>query len=188
MHVKVHDLLRGSVPTIIHPKPLSEAEAPAISIEQAEIQPRFELEPAATSSGKVDQTLRVKGQEGSHLEITRQIQLYTTNPLLKHPLVSPVLAYLGGLPPLFVIASDREALRDEIIYTLVSLTAVRQCLCTLGLTSASNTSAHRAADPSKYPVSEETKRLYPALAGVEGRIRPTTVHLQVYDGACQNQL
>ena len=184
MHLKVHDLLRGSVPTIIHPNPLSEAEAPAISTEQAEIQPRFELEPAATSSGKLDQTLRVKAQEGSHLEITRQIQLYTTNALLKHPLVSPVLAYLGGLPPLFVIASDREALRDEIIYTLVSLTAVRHRPGTLGLTSASN-SAHRAADPSKYPVSEETKRLYPALAGIEGRLRPTTVHLQVYDGACQ---
>jgi len=187
MHLKVHDLLRGSVGTTIRPKPLSEAEAPAISAEQPEIQPRFELEPATTSSGKLDQTLRVKGQDGNHLEITHQIQLYTTNPLLKHPLVSPVLAYLGGLPPLFVIASDREALRDEIIYTLVNLTAVRWCLSTLGLTSASD-SAHRAADPSKYPVSEETKRLYPALAGVERRMRPTTVHLQVYDGACPNQL
>jgi len=187
MHLKVHDLLRGSVGTTIRTKPLSEAEAPAIGAQQPEIQPRFVLEPATTSSGKLDQTLRVKGQGGNHLEITHQIQLYTTNPLLKHPLVSPVLAYLGGLPPLFVIASDREALRDEIIYTLVNLTAVRWRLSTLGLTSASD-SAHRAADPSKYPVSEETKRLYPALAGVERRMRPTTVHLQVYDGACPNQL
>jgi hypothetical protein len=183
MHLKVHGLLRGSVRNSISPKPLSEAEAPAISAEQPEIQPRFELEPATTSSGKFDQTVRVKGQDGNHLEITHQIQLYTTNPLLKHPLVSPVLAYLGGLPPLFVIASDREALRDEIIYTLVNLTS-KMILSTVGLTSAFD-SAHRAADPSKYPVSEETKRLYPAVAGVEGRMRPTKVHLQVYDGVSQ---
>lgn len=32
------------------------------------------------------------------------------------PLVSPVLGYLGGLPPLLVIASDAEVLRDEIVY------------------------------------------------------------------------
>ena len=43
-------------------------------------------------------------------------------------------------------------------------------------------SAHRAADPAKYPVSEEAKRLYPALVGVERRMKPTVVHLQVYDG------
>ena len=63
--------------------------------------------------------IQVEGIDGNSFGITRQIQLYTTNELLKHPLVSPVLAYLGGLPPLFVIASDREVLRDEIIYTLV---------------------------------------------------------------------
>ena len=38
-----------------------------------------------------------------------------------HPLVSPALGYLGGLPPLFVVASDREVLRDEIIFMLVVL-------------------------------------------------------------------
>jgi acetyl esterase/lipase len=61
--------------------------------------------------------MRVKGKDGNPVEITRQIQLYTRNAMLKHPLVSPVLAYLGGLPPLFFIASDREVLRDEIIFT-----------------------------------------------------------------------
>jgi hypothetical protein len=49
-------------------------------------------------------------------------------------------------------------------------------------------SAHRAANPAKYPVSEETKRLYPALAGVERRMKPTTVHLQVYDGMSPSYL
>lgn len=48
-----------------------------------------------------------------------QFQFYAENRLLRHPLVSPVLAYLGGLPPLFFVAGDGEVLRDEIIYTWV---------------------------------------------------------------------
>ena len=64
--------------------------------------------------------MRVTGENGMPVEIRQQIQLYTTNDLMIHPLVSPTLAYLGGLPPLFVIASDREVLRDEIVYTSVS--------------------------------------------------------------------
>ena len=63
--------------------------------------------------------VRVTGQDGVPVEIPHQIQLYTTNDLLTHPLVSPALAYLGGLPPLFVVASDREVLRDEIVFTSV---------------------------------------------------------------------
>ena len=63
--------------------------------------------------------MRVTGEDGAPVEIPHQIQLYTTNDLLTHPLVSPALAYLGGLPPLFVVASDREVLRDEIVYTSV---------------------------------------------------------------------
>lgn len=31
------------------------------------------------------------------------------------------MGYLGGLPPLFVIASDAEVLRDEILYVWVVL-------------------------------------------------------------------
>ncbi|KAH8984794.1 Alpha/Beta hydrolase protein [Lactarius hatsudake] len=104
--------------------------------------------------------VRVTGEDGVPVEIRQQIQLYTTNDLLMHPLVSPALAYLGGLPPLFVIASDREVLRDEILFT-----------------------AHRAANPEKYPVSEEVKKLYPAYKGIESRMKPTMVHLQVYDDA-----
>ena len=110
----------GCIHGTVKPEPSSEAKAPAITAGQRDIQPKFELDsetPAA--SEELDQTIRVEGMDGNSSEITRQIQLYTTNKLLKHPLVSPVLAYLGGLPPLFVIASDREVLRDEIIYTLV---------------------------------------------------------------------
>jgi acetyl esterase/lipase len=53
--------------------------------------------------------------------VESQIQLYCPNNLLAHPLISPALGYLGGLPPLLVIASDKEVLRDEIVYLFVSL-------------------------------------------------------------------
>jgi len=46
-----------------------------------------------------------------------QFQFYAENRFLRHPLVSPALAYLGGLPPLFFIAGNGEVLRDEIVYT-----------------------------------------------------------------------
>jgi len=51
----------------------------------------------------------------TYYQVKSQIQLYTTNNLLTHPLVSPINAYLGGLPPLFIMASDKEVLRDEIV-------------------------------------------------------------------------
>lgn len=54
---------------------------------------------------------------GETIEVREQLHFYATNSLLAHPLVSPVMAYLGGLPPLFFIAGDKEVLRDEIIYT-----------------------------------------------------------------------
>ncbi|EPQ55203.1 lipase/ esterase, partial [Gloeophyllum trabeum ATCC 11539] len=106
------------------------------------------------------QTIRIKTESGETLTIEHQVHLYTTNNLLPHPLVSPILGYLGGLPPLFIVASDKEVLRDEIIYA-----------------------AHKAAKPDKYPVKEETRRLYPALEDIESCYGPTNVHLQVYDDA-----
>jgi hypothetical protein len=54
--------------------------------------------------------------EGEKIAIDTQIQLYATNAQLNHPWVSPALGYLGGLPPLLIIAGDNEVLRDEIIY------------------------------------------------------------------------
>ncbi|KAI0260172.1 hypothetical protein BC834DRAFT_902176 [Gloeopeniophorella convolvens] len=105
-----------------------------------------------------NQSVWLETPEGEKVEVTQQIQLYAPNGLLRHPLVSPALSYLGGLPPLFFIAGDREVLRDEIIYA-----------------------AHRAAHPDQYPVSEETKKMYPAFESIETHLRPTPVHLQVYD-------
>jgi acetyl esterase/lipase len=53
---------------------------------------------------------------GELVTVRSQLQLYCPNHLLAHPLISPVTSYLGGLPPLFVMASDKEVLRDEILY------------------------------------------------------------------------
>jgi acetyl esterase/lipase len=63
----------------------------------------------------------MKLSTGEDVEVSEQVHFYTVNSLLKHPLVSPVTGYLGGLPPLLFIAGDEEVLRDEIIYTLVPL-------------------------------------------------------------------
>ncbi|KAI6046335.1 hypothetical protein EDC04DRAFT_2630038 [Pisolithus marmoratus] len=109
---------------------------------------------------KEDQTIRLQTSSGEILVIDSQIHLYTQNSLLRHPLVSPALSYLGGLPPIMMIAGDKELLRDEIIYC-----------------------AHKAAAPSQFPVNDSAREMYPPLVGIEGRHRPTPVHLQVYDDA-----
>ena len=71
---------------------------------------------------KADQTIRLETKSGEMLTVEYQLQFYTPNSLIFHPLVSPVLSYLGGLPPLLFIASEKEALRDEIIYWWVVAT------------------------------------------------------------------
>ncbi|KAH7329803.1 hypothetical protein B0J17DRAFT_679742 [Rhizoctonia solani] len=100
--------------------------------------------------------------DGQMKTVKSQIQFYAQNHQLTHPLVSPALGFLGGLPPLFVLASDKEVLRDEIIYI-----------------------AHKAAHPDRYPVKPETKELLPSLKDIESkRYKSTKVHLQVYDETC----
>ena len=59
--------------------------------------------------------------DGKAVTVDKQLQFYTPNNLILHPLVSPALGYLGGLPPLFIMAGDKEVLRDEIIFLLVFL-------------------------------------------------------------------
>ncbi|KAG2347393.1 alpha/beta-hydrolase [Suillus weaverae] len=107
---------------------------------------------------KEDQAIRLLTNSGELLVIEEQVHMYAQNSLLGHPLVSPALSYLGGLPPLLFIVSDKEVLRDEAIY-----------------------SAHKAAYPSRYPLKKEVRSLYPPLKGIEDRFSPTAVHLQVYD-------
>ncbi|EJD08016.1 alpha/beta-hydrolase [Fomitiporia mediterranea MF3/22] len=107
-----------------------------------------------------DKVLRARKNDGGILEVKDQVHMYAPNNLLRHPLVSPALSYLGGLPPLLVFAGDGEVLRDEIIYT-----------------------AHKAAHPKCYPVHPETRKMYPKFKGIEEHSKPTKVHLQVYDNA-----
>ncbi|THH33032.1 hypothetical protein EUX98_g1144 [Antrodiella citrinella] len=96
--------------------------------------------PIVNSDREGNQTIKCTAADGQVITIDDQIHLYAPNYLLTHPLISPVVSYLGGLPPLFVIASDKEVLRDEVIFF-----------------------AHKAAHADKYTVSEETRKLYPAL-------------------------
>ena len=91
------------------------------------------------------------------LQITTQIQIYAPNHLLAHPLVSPALANLKGLPPLLVLVSDKESLRDEGIFV-----------------------AHRAA--GKGEMRKEIEMAYPEMFVGQEDWGAGTVHLQVYDG------
>ncbi|KAI9441922.1 hypothetical protein H4582DRAFT_1811008 [Lactarius indigo] len=106
----------------------------------------------------VNRGIVLHAADGEVLEVPQQVQLYAPNGLLRHPLVSPALSYLGGLPPLLFTAGDREVLRDEIIFT-----------------------AHRAAHPERFPVPNDTNDLYPTHKHVGKHMRPTPVHIQVYD-------
>ncbi|RPB04115.1 alpha/beta-hydrolase [Choiromyces venosus 120613-1] len=103
--------------------------------------------------------------DGNLMTLKDQIHMYTTNDLIDHPLVSPVLqSTLGGLPPLLIIAGGGEILRDEQIYI-----------------------AHKTANPDKYPtwpghlIKDPSGRQQAALAK---NYPPTKVWLQVYDGCC----
>lgn len=94
--------------------------------------------------------------------IKDQIQMYASNYLISHPLVSPVLSpTLGGLPPLLILTGGGELLRDEQIYL-----------------------AHKAANPSKYPPGEAYLDEYPEARALIHKYRPTDVQLQVWDDLC----
>ncbi|KAH9240435.1 hypothetical protein K456DRAFT_1746225 [Colletotrichum gloeosporioides 23] len=96
--------------------------------------------------------------DGKPTTVKDQIQMYTTNALLSHPMVSPIMQpTLGGLPPLLIMVGGGEVLRDEQIYL-----------------------AHKCANPSKYtpPNLDEA-----AMRQVE-QYKPTDVQLQVWDDLC----
>lgn len=100
--------------------------------------------------------------DGNMVGIKDQIQMYTTNQLISHPLVSPVLTpTLGGLPPLLILTGGGELLRDEQIYL-----------------------AHKAANPTKYTPGEAYLNEYPEARGLIAKHRPTKVQLQVWDDLC----
>ncbi|KAG8901770.1 hypothetical protein FRB99_005108 [Tulasnella sp. 403] len=137
-----------------HPSTISEMKQAFVTIQDGPSPPDIQktVVPGDAATLLVD---------GKTVTIHSQIQFYAMNSQLVHPLVSPALGYLGGLPPCLFIASDKELLRDEIIYT-----------------------AHKAAHPAEYPIKEESRDLYPALENINDRFGPTDVHLQVYDETC----
>lgn len=100
--------------------------------------------------------------DGKMVEILDQIQMYATNQLLAHPLVSPVLqTSLGGLPPLLIQTGGGELLRDEQIYL-----------------------AHKAANPAKYAPSDRCLDEYDPHRETLKKYPPTQVHLQVWEDLC----
>ncbi len=100
--------------------------------------------------------------DGKMVEIKDQIQLYTTNQLISHPLVSPALQpSLGGLSPLLILTGGGEILRDEQIYL-----------------------AHKAANPSQYPPGEAYLDEYPEGRETIDKWKPTDVQLQVWEDLC----
>jgi acetyl esterase/lipase len=79
--------------------------------------PGVEATPSLSGEALLNnQGISLEARTGEILTVDQQIHLYAQNSLLLHPLISPVMSYLGGLPPLLIIASDKEVLRDEIIY------------------------------------------------------------------------
>ena len=100
--------------------------------------------------------------DGKIVEIKDQIQMYTTNQLISHPLVSPILQpSLGGLPPLLVMTGGAELLRDEQIYL-----------------------AHKAANPRKYLPGNVHLFRYPGASDIVAKWKPTNVQLQIWDDLC----
>lgn len=102
--------------------------------------------------------------DGKMVQIKDQIQMYTTNDLVSHPLVSPALQpSLGGLPPLLILVGGGEMLRDEQIYL-----------------------AHKAANPAKYAPGDVFLDEYPEeqRRSQVNKWKPTDVQLQVWDDLC----
>ena len=100
--------------------------------------------------------------DGKLVVLKDQIQMYTTNQLLSHTLVAPVLQpSLGGLPPLLILTGGGEILRDEQIYL-----------------------AHKAADPERYPPGDAYLNEYDPDRTLVQKYKPTYVQLQVWEDLC----
>lgn len=97
--------------------------------------------------------------DGNTVHLKEQMQLYATNQLVFHPLVSPVLQpSLGGLPPLLVLTGGGEVLRDEQIYL-----------------------AHKAADPLAFRLASHDSDSDDQILN---KYSSTPVQLQVWEDLC----
>ncbi|KAI9807582.1 MAG: hypothetical protein M1825_005522 [Sarcosagium campestre] len=122
----------------------------------------------AEDSGKPGNTVPGPGHDlsimidGAMVHIKDQIQMYATNQLISHPLVSPILQpSLGGLPPLLILTGGGEVLRDEQIYL-----------------------AHKAANPTKYPPGDAYLDLDATARETISKWKGTYVQLQVWEDCC----
>lgn len=131
---QVHNSIRSRVREVVRmDKQPADPEAASSAVQDASASRGVDHEFLVASSGQTlhlgstaalpvpdsavrDQTISLRTATGKLLKIEEQVQMYTPNYLLTHPLVSSVLSYLGGLPPLLIIVSDKEVIRDEIIY------------------------------------------------------------------------
>ncbi|KAI0968160.1 hypothetical protein F4678DRAFT_443474 [Xylaria arbuscula] len=118
------------------------------------------LDAGASIKSRAETTYLSMNLDGKEVLLKDQIQMYATNELLSHPLVSPIMQpSLGGLPPLLIMTGGGEILRDEQIYL-----------------------AHKCADPEKYPPGD----IYMNETAKEqiSRFKPTDVQLQIWDDLC----
>ena len=100
--------------------------------------------------------------DGKMVELKEQIQMYTTNELLAHPLVSPAMQpSLGGLPPMLIQVGGAELLKDEQIYL-----------------------AHKLANPKDFPPNETVMREFDPERKILDKYPPTDVQLQVWEDLC----
>lgn len=124
---------------------------------QADVEPSGDSKTLASPSDSLSIAI-----DGAVVEIKDQIQMYVTNQLMSHPLVSPVLQpSLGGLPPLLILTGGGELLRDEQIYV-----------------------AHKAADPPAYPPNDTILDEHDPNRETLNKYGPTHVQLQVWDDLC----
>jgi acetyl esterase/lipase len=99
---------------------------------------------------------------GEEIIIKEQIQLYAANHQLVNPLVSSVLnPSLGGLCPLLIQVGGGELISDEQVYF-----------------------AHKAANPTAYPPSDEVLDRWDPGRTILNKYPPTNVQLQVWNDVC----
>lgn len=113
--------------------------------------------------------------QSTPLELRSQIQLYATNEYvpecfldrvssisrqITHPATSPILATLGNLCPLYIVAGQAESLRDEIIYLAHKCAAPEQYRPRTGISKGSKRqqeNAEKYTKPTK--VSDSSLRM-----------------------------
>jgi acetyl esterase/lipase len=152
-------------PSVSWPPP-NQAELKSISKLAENIKsPKADSSVAARDNGKGQPSPQMPLSielDGKLVVLEDQIQMYATNQLLAHPLVSPVLQpSLGGLPPVLILTGGGEILRDEQIYL-----------------------AHKMANPSKYHLGATYRMKYDPDDKMLRKYKPTPVQLQVWEDLC----